>query len=451
MLQKNQTLLLSCQGLGADFEGICRHEGQVVFVPGALPGEQVRVKIIKVQKRHALGRLEEILSPSPQRATPPCPYFPRCGGCTAQHMAYEETLRYKREQVRDCLVRIGGFESPDVREVLGMPAPLRYRNKGAFPVGGEASAPRIGCYAARSHTIVDAPRGCLLQTEQSDALVAAVRAWMAACHVPPYDEAAHRGLVRHIVTREAKDGGMLLVLVLNGQSVPGADALIEKARSAAPSLRGIALSENTRRTNVILGNAPRVLWGEGYLLDELAGCTLRVSPHTFFQVNRPQAEVLYRHALGFCALTGNETVWDLYCGCGSITLPLSKRARRVTGVEVVEAAVQDARENAWENGIAQAEFIAGATEAVLPALWRAQGTPDVVVMDPPRKGCDPAALRALSEIGPPRIVYVSCNPATLARDAALLRDAGYGLGPVQPVDMFPWTGHVEAVTWLAKQ
>ncbi|MCL1963441.1 MAG: 23S rRNA (uracil(1939)-C(5))-methyltransferase RlmD, partial [Firmicutes bacterium] len=383
MLLKNQTVSLECTGLGVDFEGVCRHEGQVVFVPGMLPAERAAVKIIKVTKSYAVGRLERLLAFSAERVTPRCPYYPRCGGCTAQHLSYEATLRYKQKQVLDCLRRIGGFEDARAALPLGMEDPWRYRNKGAFPVGGEAAAPRIGCFAARSHEIVDAPAGCLLQTEGSDALVKAVRWWMARGGVPPYDEGKHSGLVRHVMTRQARGGGMMLVVVVNGRQVPHGGELIAAARDACPSLQSIVIAENTSRTNVILGERFHTLWGCDALDDEIAGFRMRVSPRSFFQVNRDQAERLYAEAIRLCGLTGRERVWDLYCGCGSITLPLARRAESVTGVEIVEDAVRDARANAKRNGVVNAGFAAGAVEAVLPVLAARQGKPDVVVLDPP--------------------------------------------------------------------
>ena len=450
MLTKNQTVTVECTGLGMDFEGICRHEGQVLFVRGVLPGETAAVRVIKTTKNYAVGRLEKLLTVSQERVEPPCPYFPRCGGCTAQHLAYEATLQQKRRQVADCLVRIGGFEAPNVLEPLGMEDPWRYRNKAAFPVGGPASKPLIGCFASRSHDIVDAPEGCLLQTKQSDALVKAVRWWMARHGIEPYNEEKHGGLIRHVMTREAKDGGMMLVLVINGTQLPHGGDLIAVARDACPGLRGIILGENARRTNVILGDHFRTLWGDDTLEDEIAGFRMRVSPRSFFQVNREQAERLYRAAVGMCGLTGRERVWDLYCGCGSITLPLAREAAFATGVEVVEDAVADALENARRSGVENVDFVAGATENVLPMLHARQGRPDVVVLDPPRKGCEPSVLDVIADAQPQRVVYVSCNPATLARDAKLLAERGYALGDVQPVDMFGWTGHVECVVLMSR-
>lgn len=451
MLQKNQVIDLSCTALGAEFEGICRHEGQVIFVRGALPGETLRARIIKVTKKYAVGRLEQTITFSQERAMPPCPYYPRCGGCTAQHLTYEATLEHKRQQVIDCLERIGGVDAPLVHVVHGMERPWRYRNKGAFPVGGKTGRPMIGIYAARSHDIVDAPRGCLLQTAQSDALVAAVRRWMEMHQVPPYDEAAHRGLIRHIVTREAADGTAMLILVANGKQIPALDELIALVAQATPGLRGIILSINTQRTNVILGDAFRTLWGDDTLTDEIAGFRMQVSPRSFFQVNRTQAERLYEQAIAYAGLTGQERVWDVYCGAGSITLPLARYAQHVTGVEIVEAAVADARRNAQAAVVQNVTFLAGAAEALLAGLLEREGPPDVIVLDPPRKGCEPDALAAIAKAVPERIVYVSCNPATLARDCAILAESGYAVREVQPVDMFAWTGHVECVTLLTRE
>ena len=519
MLSINQTITLTCGALGADFEGICRHDGQVVFVCGALPGETVHVKIEKVGKKSAVGKLLDIVERSPERADPPCAVFPRCGGCVALHMNYQATLRHKRQQVIDCLSRIGGIGTPDVLPVIGMERPWWYRNKAAFPVGGSPCHPCIGCYAEHSHEIVDVKNGCLLQSESSDALVLAVRRWMMKNAIAPYDEKNHTGLLRHIVTREAFDGGVMLILVINGthgDRLPATEDLIASAKDAVsnistnvkdavggfiasskgaagdvitdtkdpasglitntngavgnfianskgaaddritgtkkavPTLRSVVVCENTRRTNVIFGETFHTLWGDDVLIDEIAGFQMRVSPRSFFQVNREQAEKLFELAVSFAGLTGGERVWDVYCGCGSITLPLARKAAFVTGIEVVEDAVRDARENALRNGVRNVSFICGAAEAILPSLAAWEGAPDVIVVDPPRKGCDEKALAAIAAAAPARIVYVSCNPATLSRDVAFLSGHGYGLQRVQPVDLFAWTGHVECVALLGR-
>jgi len=450
MLSKNQTVTLACGALGADFEGICRHDGQVVFVRGALPGETVRAVITKAAKKYAVGKLIDVFENSPERISPRCPAFPRCGGCAAQHLAYPATLAHKRLQVADCLLRIGAIEGPNVLPAAGMEFPWRYRNKAAFPVGGTPGRPYIGCYAERSHDIVDTKDGCLLQAESGNALVFAVRRWIEKNAVAPYDETTHTGLLRHIVTREAHDGGAMLILAINGKRLPAVDDLVRRAVRAAPALRSVVLNENTRRTNVIFGDALHTLWGDGALIDSIAGFQMRVSPRSFFQVNRKQAERLFEIAISFAGLSGNEKVWDVYCGCGSITLPLARNAGHVTGVEVVGDAVRDARENASRNGVRNVSFLSGAAEDVLPRLAKEQGAPDVVVVDPPRKGCAPGALSAIVKASPQRIVYISCNPATLSRDAAFLLQNQYALQKVQPVDLFCWTGHVECVALLLR-
>lgn len=449
MLKKNQTVELTCDTLGAELEGVCRCDGQAVFVPGALPGEKLSGKIVRAEKRYAFARIEALHEPSLERREAPCGQYPRCGGCTALHMQYETTLRAKRQKVYDCLTRIGGFEAPNVQETLGMDDPWRYRNKGAFPVAGERGDVKIGCFAARSHAVIDAPDGCLLQSRQSDALVRAVREWANETGVAPYNEEKHAGLLRHVMTREAADGSCMLILVVNGRAVPHLDALISRAQSAAPGLKSVILSENTARTNVILGPVNRVVWGESHLCETLCGFSMRVSAPSFFQVNRTQAEKLCEKAVEFAALTGSERVWDLYCGCGTITLPLARRAQSVLGIEIVPEAVEDARENAARNGVANAQFTCAAVEDEIDALVR-RLAPDTIVLDPPRKGAEASALEAVARANPQRIVYVSCNPATLARDAKLLAQKGYCLRTAQPIDMFPWTAHVETVCLLSK-
>ena len=453
-LQRNQLVELTVDRLGMDAEGVCRwgEQGLAVFVPLALPGERIEARIVKVEKRHAFARLERVLTPSPERAEPRCPVYRRCGGCAAQHMAYAATLAFKRAQVQDCLARIGHI-ALDVPPVWGMDAPWQYRNKGAFPVAaGDAqdAGVRIGFYARRSHAVVDAPAGCPVQREASDAAVSAVRHWMVAHRVPPYDEATHTGCVRHIMTRVTQDGQVMVVMVSLPPRMPAEEALVARLRQDVPGLASVVLSHNPRQTNVILGDTLRTLWGTDALEDVLHGLRFRVSPRTFFQVNPAQTERLYAQALQYAALTGEETVVDAYCGAGTISLLLAQRARRVVGIEVVPEAIADARHNATQNGIDNAEFLVGETERILPALVAQGMHPEVVVLDPPRKGCDPAVLHAVARAAPRRVVYVSCNPATLARDAALLVAAGYRAAAAQPVDMFCWAGDIETVLLLVR-
>nr|HML47898.1 23S rRNA (uracil(1939)-C(5))-methyltransferase RlmD [Clostridia bacterium] len=429
--------------LGDEAQGIALHEGMVVFVPKALPGERARVRVIKPDKRYAVARLLEVEKASPERVEPPCPYAARCGGCVSQHMRYEATLEFKQRQVEDCLCRIGGLEAPDVAPMLGMENPWRYRNKGSFPVGGTVGAPFIGCYAPRSHTIVDAPEGCLLQDEQSDRMVSAVRRWMIEQRIPPYEEAEHRGLIRHAVTRVTRAGQAMLTLVTMREDIPAAKALTDALRAAAPGLRGVCIAPNDQRTNVIFGDTSFALWGNHILEETHFGLRFSLSPRAFFQVNPVQADKLYHKALEYAQLRGDERVADVYCGTGTMTLLLARQAREVVGIEWSEAAVADAERNAAYNGIPNARFVCEDAAKALPALAEAGERLDVVVLDPPRKGCDEAVLQAVGRARPKRLVYVSCNPATLARDAALLAGLGYGLQSAQPVDMFCWTGSVE--------
>jgi len=453
-LRKNQTVELEVAGFGLDAVGVCRYgkSGMAVFVPGALPGERIRARIVKPGKRFAFARLEAVDSVSPDRVAPPCPVYRRCGGCVAQHMSYARSLEFKRGQVRDCLRRIGGegFRTLDVPPVLGMEEPWHFRNKGSFPVSGKPGGPVIGFFAPRSHEVVDAQAGCLVQHPAANAAVAAVRAWMEEHLIAPYDEAAHAGELRHIVTRTARDGSTMVTLVSREPSLPAEDRLADRLRGAVPGLASVMVCHNPSRTNVVLNGPVRPLWGAEYMEDTLCGLRFRIAPHSFLQVNHVQAEALYARVLEYAALSGAETVVDAYCGAGTISLPLARRARRVIGIESVPQAVDDARFNAARNGIANAEFVPDLAERALPALAAGGLAPDAVVVDPPRKGCDPATLEAIAQASPSRVVYVSCNPATLARDAAVLTNAGYRAAAVQPVDMFCWAGDVETVMLLVK-
>lgn len=451
MLNKNQILDLTVDAFGSDAQGVCRADGMAVFVPGALPGEQVRVRIVKPMKSYAFGRLEEVLSPSSDRREPPCPIYKRCGGCAAQHMRYEATLAFKRDQVRDLLKRVGGIEI-DVPPVIGMDDPWHYRNKGSYPVslvGGKACA---GFFAERSHDLIALPEGgCAIQRGDANRAVDAVIGWMRTYGVAPYDERAHRGTVRHVVTRVTRAGGVMAVIVANAKKLPHEAELISQLKKDVPQLESVVLSINEKRTNVILGTQLRTLYGKATMVDTLCGHTFRVSPLSFFQVNPEQTEKLYALALEYARLDGTQSVVDAYCGAGTISLLLARHAGHVLGVEIVPEAIADAKENAARNGITNVEFLCGAAEEILPARLKQGLQPDVVVVDPPRKGCDEALLRALIRVQPERIVYVSCNPATLARDAGFLtREGGYMAERVQSVDMFCWTGGVETVCLLSK-
>lgn len=450
MLAKNQCYEMTCESFGQDAQGVCRQDGIAVFVPGLLPGERARVRIVKPEKRYAFGRIEELLEKSPNRAEPFCPIYKRCGGCVCQHMTYETSLAFKRRQVQDLLERVGGL-SIEVPPVLGMAHPFGYRNKGAYPVAQVGGAPACGFFAPRSHDLIPLPQnGCAIQGEDSAKATQAVLAWMRQNNVPAYDELTGRGLVRHIMTRSTTHGELMVVLVVTRADIPKAGQLIELLKAAVSGLCSICLSINSRRTNVILGTDIRVLWGKGTMEDTLCGLRFSVSPLSFFQVNPAQTEKLYGLALEYAGLTGSETVVDAYCGAGTISLLLAQKAKKVIGIEIVPEAIQNANENAVRNHIENAEFHVGATEDLLPRLIADGLRPDVIVLDPPRKGCDPAVLDAIIAAAPKRVVYVSCGAPTLARDAKLLAEGGYTAEKVQCVDMFCWTGAVETVMVLSK-
>ena len=447
MLRKNDELTVEIQRFGGEM-GIAHLEGMTLFVEGALPGETVIARAQKVEKTHAFLKTLSVLSPSPERTAPPCPYYEKCGGCACQHMRYELSLQMKRERVRDALTRIGGLDI-QVPQVLGMESPWRYRNKTTLPVGGEKGAPRIGFFAPRSHRIVDVA-GCLIAREESDEIAAILRRWMEKFQVEPYREESRSGLIRHVMSRVSRAGEVMAVVVATAGSLPHERELIAMLRAGVPGLCSVYLNVNRRGDNVILGPENRLLFGRERLEDTLCGLKFALSPQSFFQINPVQTEKLYQTALDFAGLTGGELVADLYCGAGTISLLLARKARQVIGIEVVPQAIRDAEENARRNGVANAVFHAAAAEELLPQLVAQGLRPDVVVLDPPRKGCEESVLRAIAEASPRRVVYVSCDPATQARDVKILRACGYTAEKCQPVDMFCWTGHVETVVQLSK-
>ena len=445
-LKKNQQLELIITSFGAQGEGVAKWEGMPVFVPYALPGEKVRVLIVKTEKKYAFGKLLEVLSAAPERIQPPCPKFYQCGGCACQHMSYDAQLQFKRAQVENCMRHIAGLEIA-VRPVLGMEHPWHYRNKVSMPVAGTSDIPQIGYYAQRSHRVIDTDT-CLLSQEANDRECRAVRQWMVQEKVSPYQEETQTGLIRHVMTRMNRRGQLMLVLVINGKKLEKADSLLRMLRQEVPEMVSFCISPNEKRGNVILGDRYRVLWGEERLEDELCGSRFLLSPLSFFQINPAQTQKLYQTALEFADLRGNETAADLYCGAGTISLMLAQKASRVIGIEIVPDAVKDARANAGLNGVENVSFICGAAEEVLPRLVRDGMRPDVIVLDPPRKGAEKAVLDAIIACGPSRVVYVSCNPATQARDVRILADGGYHAVKCQPVDMFCQTAGVETVVSL---
>ena len=435
--KKNEQHPLRIEGYGSAGEGVARLEGQAVFVKGALAGEVCQVQLLKVGKSAAWGRVTQVLTPVPGRQSPDCPRYPRCGGCQLRHMTYAEELRFKRQKVQDALQRIGGWTGR-VEKIHGAEAPDRYRNKIQFPV---ADGPRVGFFRARSHEVIDA-EDCLLQPLAATRLREAFKLWMERYQVPAYDERVHGGLIRHFYVRVNRRGQSLCAVIANGTDLPHQEELVQALRRAEPDLAGVVLSVNQEKTNVILGKTHRCLWGRDYLEDTLCGLTFRLSVPSFYQVNREQAEVLYGRALAFAGLTGRETVLDLYCGIGTITLVMARQAKRAIGAEVIPAAVEDAKANAARNEVTNAEFLCALADRGL--------RPDVICVDPPRKGLAPAVIDAIVQMAPQRLVYVSCDPATLARDVKRMEEQGYVLQRAEAVDLFPRTAHVETVCLLSK-
>ena len=443
-MQKNEVLPLRAESLGAEMEGVCRYDGFPVFVPGLLPGEEAPVRIVKTEKKYAFGRLE---SPpavsSPDRQPSDCAAYPQCGGCTARHMTYSASLEAKRQHVQDCFERIGHLQV-SVPPVLGMPDPHYYRNKTSLPAGGSPSDPVLGFFAPRSHRLIPAA-DCPNALRPTGEIARSIQNWMRRYRLPPYDETTGRGLIRHAVIRVARDGQAMVTLVAL-KSVPHTAELW--AELSPIGVVSLYYNENKKQTNVIFGDRFQLLFGQETLTDTLCGLQFDLSPAAFFQVNPAQTEVLYRTALAFAGLRGSDTLCDVYCGAGTISLMMARHCRQVTGIEIVPAAVRNARENAKRNRIENAVFYEGKAEELLPQMVRQGLRPEVIVVDPPRKGLEPSVISAVAQAGPDRLVYVSCNPATLARDAALLSEQGYEIQRVQPVDMFPYTSHVETVVLM---
>ena len=444
-LAKNQEHIVTIEGYGEGGMGVARIDGRVVFVHGALRGEKCRVLILKTLKSVAFAKVLEVVEPSCTRVTPDCPYFPRCGGCTYRHMSYEEELRLKKLRVQDNLSRIGGSDVT-VEEILGAQDTLRYRNKAQYPVSKDG---KVGFYRARTHEVIECEQ-CLLVKSEADAAAGALRKYMRRCRVAGYDEKTGRGLVRHLYVRSNAAGESLVCVLVNGNELPQEETLVALLRGACPKCRGIVLGTNTKKGNVILGDRYRTLWGEDRLEDTLCGKRFRLSVPSFYQVNRAQAERLYAKAIEFADLTGQETMLDLYCGAGTITLALSDHAKRVLGAEIVPEAIDDARENAVRNGVKNVEFFCGDASDVAKKLAQEHLRPDVITVDPPRKGLAADVVESIAAMQPERVVYVSCDSATMARDVKRFAELGYTVTRAAAVDMFPRADHVEMVCLLSK-
>ena len=453
-LQKNQILTLRIERLSSDGSGVAHSaDGEAVFVPGTAPGDEARVRIVKDCGRYAFGILDELLTPSPDRVPVDCPVAGPCGGCSLRHLDYAAELRAKQESVLDAFRRIGGLEVP-VLDILPSPEVDRYRNKVQFPVGVDKNgAPCIGFYAGRTHRIVPCP-DCKLQPGVLNEIGNALCAFFAQQGIRPYDEQSGKGLVRHIFLRRGAHSGQIMVcLVCTRAKLPHAEQLCTALREQFPAISTILLNVNAKNTNVILGSENHILYGPGYIEDTLCGVPVRLGPLSFYQVNTLAAERLYGVAAQYAQLTPDDTLLDLYCGMGTIGLSMADQCRELIGVEIVPEAIESAKANAARMGEAVAAksrfFCADAGQAATQLA--AEGLhPDIVMLDPPRKGCDEATLSAVVRMAPRRAVYVSCNPATAARDAAWLEKNGYHAEKVQPVDLFPRTKHVECVITLSK-
>ena len=449
-VRKGQTYELHIDRLGTSGEGVGRHENFTIFVPHALPGETVSAVIEDVKSSYARGRIKQILHESVDRVAPLCELYEECGGCQLQHLSYEAQLRAKRAQVVDALTHIGKLPQIPVRETLRAEEPWNYRNKMQFPIGRNSGKIVIGCFAQGSHRIINT-ENCHIQRAENNDLANAAREIAEQLHIPVYNEDTHKGVLRHIVGRVGRSNDLMAVLVTATKQLPRAKDFVRMMRERLPNLVSVHQNIQTYRNNVIMGRDTQLLWGRPTIIDSLGRLNFHISPRSFFQVNTKQAERLYEQALAYADLHGTETVIDAYCGTGTITLFLAQKARKVYGIEIVQPAILDARKNARDNHAKNVEFIVGDATAVMPALYKQGIRPDVVVVDPPRAGCTETVLRTFANMKPQRIVYVSCNPVTLARDLAILKELGYLAQEVQPVDLFPQTSHVESVCLLRKQ
>ena len=455
MVEKNKEYIFDIISQGYEGEGIAKIDNKYpIFIEGALKGEKVKVRIVKVNKNFAYGKLMEVLEASEERVNPPCAIYKRCGGCKLQHASYKAQLDFKWDRVKDCVSKIGKLDPSIVKYPLGMEEPWRYRNKVQLPIGLINGEVKIGFFAPRSHDIIDM-ESCLIQDEIGDKVVKLTREWIEKFNIRPYNvdgEYDEKGIVRHIMIRRGfTTNEVMVVLVTNGENLPHKEEFVDLMVKNIPGIKSIIQNINSKKTNVILGLESKTLWGEDTISDYIGDFRFNISPLSFFQVNPIQTEVLYGKALEYANLTGNEEVFDAYCGTGTITLFLSQKAKKVYGVEIIPQAIDNAWINAKENKVENVEFFVGESEVVIPDLINKGVKADVVVVDPPRKGCDKKLLDAITNIDAKKIVYVSCDPSTLGRDLKVLEENGYKTLEVQPVDMFPNTAHIENVALLIKK
>lgn len=455
MVEKNKEYIFDIISQGYEGEGIAKIDNKYpIFIEGALKGEKVKVRIVKVNKNFAYGKLMEVLEASEERVNPPCAIYKRCGGCKLQHASYKAQLDFKWDRVKDCVSKIGKLDPSIVKYPLGMENPWRYRNKVQLPIGLINGEVKIGFFAPRSHDIIDM-ESCLIQDEIGDKVVKLTREWIEKFNIRPYNvdgEYDEKGIVRHIMIRRGfTTNEVMVVLVTNGEKLPHKEEFVDLMVKNIPGIKSVIQNINSKKTNVILGLESKTLWGEDTISDYIGDFRFNISPLSFFQVNPTQTEVLYGKALEYANLTGNEEVFDAYCGTGTITLFLSQKAKKVYGVEIIPQAIDNAWINAKENKVENVEFFVGESEVVIPDLINKGVKADVVVVDPPRKGCDKKLLDAITNINAKKIVYVSCDPSTLGRDLKVLEENGYKTLEVQPVDMFPNTSHVETVALIRRK
>jgi 23S rRNA (uracil1939-C5)-methyltransferase len=451
VLKKNDQVEIRIEDIGSEGEGIGRYEGYTLFVKDTVMGDVALVQVMKTGKTYGYARLVKLLEPSSFRVEPRCPIAARCGGCQLMHVDYAKQLAYKEDKVRNCLLRIGGFTEIPMEPICGMEEPYYYRNKSQYPVGSNKDGSiAIGFYAGRTHTIIDTSH-CYISAKENEEIIAFLRSFIEKYKLEPYDEELHKGLLRHILTRVGfRTGEIMVCLVINGKDIPHKEELVEGLKKIE-GMKSICLNVNKEKTNVILGDKIIPLWGEPYITDYIGDIKYQISPLSFYQVNPVQTKKLYDIALEYADLQGEETVWDIYCGIGTISLFLAQKAKKVYGVEIVPQAIEDAKKNASINGITNTEFFVGAAEEVLPAKYKEEKIyADVIVVDPPRKGCDQSLLDTILTMAPKRVVYVSCDPATLARDLKYLCEKDYELEKVKAVDQFGHSTHVETVVLLSR-
>lgn len=452
LLKKNDQVEITIEDIGSEGEGIGRYEGYTLFVKDTVMGDRALVQVMKTGKTYGYARLVKLVKPSEFRVDPRCPIASRCGGCQLQHVDYQKQLEYKENKVRSCLTRIGGFTDFNMETISGMEEPFYYRNKSQFPVGkNKDGSIAIGFYAGRTHSIIDT-KHCYIGARVNEIIIAFLRTFIEQYKIEPYDEETHKGLLRHILTRVGYSTGEIMVcLVINGTQLPHQEELIQGLLKIE-GMKSICLNVNKEKTNVILGDKVIPLWGEPYITDYIGNIKYQISPLSFYQVNPVQTKKLYDIALDYADLHGDEVVWDLYCGIGTISLFLAHKAKRVYGVEIIPQAIEDAKTNARINNISNAEFFVGAAEEVLPKKYKEEDIhADVIVVDPPRKGCEQSLLDTILAMAPKRVVYVSCDPATLARDLKYLCEKDYELVKVRAVDQFSHSVHVETVALLRRK